>query len=76
MDTVVTQLQADGVLPTAADFPRFSEGGDRSDYLAQLGTYVQAQLPPDFGQIPIVDASAVDTIANGLHLFDQALIGP
>jgi hypothetical protein len=75
MDAVITELQSDGVLPTAADFPRFSAIADRTNYLAQLSTYVQAQLPPDFGQIPIADESSVDAIAGGLHLFDQALVG-
>jgi hypothetical protein len=75
IDTVISELQADGVLPTAADFPRFSAAADRTDFLARLSTYVDAQLPPDFGQVPIADASAIETIGTGLRLFDQALIG-
>ncbi len=75
MDAVITQLQTDGVLPTVDDFPRFAAAADRTDFLAKLSTYTQSQLPPDFGQIPIADASSVDAIANALHLFDQALIG-
>jgi len=75
MDAVVTQLQTDGVLPTAADFPRFSAAADRTDFIARLSTYFQTQLPADFGQIPIADQSSIDTIASVLHLFDQALIG-
>lgn len=75
VDTVVTELQADGVLPTASDFPRFSAFADRTDFLNRLGTYLGAQLPPDFGQVPIASASSVDAAANALHLLDQALIG-
>lgn len=75
IDTVITQLQTDGVLPTAADFPRLSAAADRSDYLAKLGSYLQTQLPPDFGQIPIMDASSVDSVGMALDLFDQALVG-
>jgi hypothetical protein len=74
MDVVITELQSDGVLPTAADFPRFSEAADRTDFLNRLGTYTQAQLPPDFGQIPIANASSVETIATALHLFDVSII--
>jgi hypothetical protein len=74
VDTVVTQLQTDGILPTQADFPRFSEAADRTDFLNKLGTYLQAQLPPDFGQIPIADESSVQAVANALNLFDQAII--
>ena len=75
MDAVVTQLQTDGVLPTAADFPRFSAAADRTDFIARLSTYFQTQLPPDFGQIAIADQSSIDSIASVLHLFDQALFG-
>jgi len=75
MNAVVTELQQDGVLPTAADFPQFSDSTDRSVYLSRLGTYLQAQLPPDFGQVPVADESSVQTVANALHLFDQALVG-
>jgi hypothetical protein len=75
MNAVVTELQQDGVLPTASDFPQFSDTADRSDYLSRLGSYLQAQLPPDFGQVPIADEASVQTIGNALHLFDQALVG-
>jgi hypothetical protein len=75
IDTVIGQLQEDGVLPTAADFPRFAAVADRTDFLARLSTYVNAQLPPDFGMIPIADASAVQSVADALRLFDQVIIG-
>lgn len=75
IDSVVSQLQSDGVLPTAADFPRFSEAADRTDFLNRLGAYAQVQLPADFGQVPIADQASIDTIASALRLFDQALIG-
>ncbi len=74
VDTIITQLQTDGVLPTAADFPRFSAATDRTDYINRLDTYLQTQLPPDFGQIPIADASSIGTIGNVLHLLNEALI--
>src|SRR3954471_7236258 len=38
IDTVITQLQADGILPTASDFPRFAEAADRTDFLNRLST--------------------------------------
>ena len=75
MDAVITQLQTDGVLPTAADFPKFAAAADRTDFVNKLSTYLQVQLPPDFGQIPIANESSVDAIGTALHLFDQALIG-
>src|SRR3954452_3592623 len=74
IDTVITELQSDGILPTVSDFPRFAEAADRTEFLTRLGTYVQAQLPPDFGQIPIADASAVETVATYLHLFDVSIV--
>ena len=74
MDAVIAQLQTDGVLPTAADFPRFAQAADRTDFINKLSAYTQAQLPPDFGQIPIADQSSIDTIANALHLFDVSLV--
>src|SRR3954452_6266652 len=74
MDAVVTELQNDGVLPTGSDFPRFSEVADRTDFLNRLSTYVDAQLPPDFGQIPVADAAGVESIATYLHLFDVSVL--
>jgi hypothetical protein len=74
IDAVITQLQTDGVLPTTSDFPRFSEAADRTDFLNRLGTYVDAQLPPDFGQIPIANASSIETIATYLHLVDVSIV--
>lgn len=74
VDAVFVQLHADGVIPTSADFPRFSDFNDRTAFLDKLGTAVQTQLPPDFGQIPIGDEAAVNTIANGLHLFDLSIV--
>jgi hypothetical protein len=73
IDTVVAQLQTDGVLPTQADFPKFSQIADRTDFLNKLSSYLQTQLPPDFGQIPIADESSVQAVANALHAFDVAI---
>jgi hypothetical protein len=74
IDSVITELQADGILPTGADFPRFSEAADRADFVNRLSAAVQTQLPPDFGQVPIADASSIDTAGRVLQLFDQSLI--
>ena len=73
IDTVISELQTNGILPTVADFPRFAAAADRTDFLARLSTYVEAELPPDFGMVPIADAAAVETAANALHLFDQLI---
>ena len=74
MDAVIGQLQSDGVLPTAADFPRFAQAADRTDFVNKLSAYLGAQLPPDFGQIPIANQSSIDAIGSALHVFDEALI--
>jgi len=73
MDAVITELQSDGVLPTVADFPKFAAFNNRTDFLDKLGAFTQSQLPPDFGQIPIADASSIQAIGDAMRIFDQAI---
>jgi hypothetical protein len=72
---VIDQLKADGVIDPQIQLPDLSDTSDHPALVARLGTALQANLPPDFGQVPIADAAAVDRLAKLLRQFDLIVGG-
>ena len=69
------QLQADGVLPSDVALPDFGLIDDREAFIAQLSTALNAELPPDFGQIQIADATRLQQLSTFVQQADVAVAG-
>ncbi len=72
---LLTQLQADGVLPSDVALPDLGLVNDRDALIAQLNTALNAQLPPDFGQIQIADATGLQRASTLVQQADVAVVG-
>lgn len=72
---IIAQLQADGVLPSDVALPDLGLIDDREAFVAQLSTALGAQLPPDFGQVQIADATRLQQLSTLVQQADLAVAG-
>ncbi len=72
---LIVQLQADGVLPSDVALPDFGLIDDREAFIARLNTALDAELPPDFGQVQIADATRLQQLSTFVQQADVAVVG-
>lgn len=71
---LVEQLQADGVIPSDIALPDFNVIDNREALIAELSSRLQAQIPPDFGQVHIANVNGLQTASTIVQQSDTALI--
>jgi hypothetical protein len=71
---LIEQLQADGVIPSDISLPDFNVIDNREAIIAELSTRLQAQIPPDFGQVQIANVNGLQTASIIVQQADTAVL--
>jgi hypothetical protein len=71
---LIEQLQADGVIPAEVSLPDFNVIDNREALIAELSSRLQAQIPPDFGQVQVANVTGLQQLSTLIQQFDTAIL--